>query len=209
MNYYASIIFIFFIISCQSSSKKRSSSQPVNSETRSNLKERTLKTKSLTFTAYKTTNKIGVPGTFKEIHTTNDIHKVSASPSEALNGIEFEIPISSLSTNNPIRDSTILASFFKNIQNSKISGSFKGFKGETGTGIIMLNFNGLIQELPVQFSSEQKAVRFSSILNLGNWNALNALASINKSCFDLHKGPDRVSKTWKEIKIDGQVAFKE
>ena len=126
-SYYFPIIFLLFLLSCQPSSKKNSPIWPVNTKRNSNLKERNLVSKSLTFTAYKTTAKIGVPGTFKEIHTQGDIHKVSATTPEALNGIGFEIPISSLSTNNPARDSTIAASFFKDIQNSEISGKFKGF----------------------------------------------------------------------------------
>ena len=207
MKYYTLIVLLLLGVSCHDYPKKESPIQPVKQQARSVLKERSLVSKSLTFTAYKTTKKIGVSGSFKEIITKNDVHKVSGTLPEALNKIEFEIPISSLSTNNPIRDSTVLVSFFKKIQNSKISGSFKGFQGKMGIAMVMLNFNGITQQLPVEFTSDQKTVRFNGLLDLSKWGALSALESINNSCFDLHKGPDGISKTWQEIKIEGQVSF--
>ena len=65
----------------------------------------------------------------------------------------------------------------------------------------------MTKDFPVEFSSDKKAVHFSGMLNLNEWNALKALASINKACFNLHKGLDGVSKTWREIKIEGKVVF--
>jgi hypothetical protein len=35
-------------------------------------------------------------------------------------------------------------------------------------------------------------------MNLENWDALAAVASINKACEALHTGKDGISKTWSE-----------
>ena len=39
-------------------------------------------------------------------------------------------------------------------------------------------------------------------MQLKDWNALGALESLNKVCFDLHKGADGVSKTWEDVAIE-------
>ena len=52
---------------------------------------------SVTWTAYKTTDKVGVGGEFT---TINFEEKTGSSPQEALNNLSFSIPISSLFTND-------------------------------------------------------------------------------------------------------------
>ena len=46
---------------------------------------------------------------------------------------------------------------------------------------------------------------FSGVMNLENWDALNAVASINKACEALHTGKDGVSKTWSEVAVHADV----
>ena len=64
------------------------------------------------FTAYKTTDKVPVGGTFKEIELT---YTAGETPIETLDGLEFSIPISSLFTNDPTntRDPKIIEFFFE------------------------------------------------------------------------------------------------
>ena len=35
-----------------------------------------------------------------------------------------------------------------------------------------------------------------------DFNGSKAMESLNKVCFDLHKGPDGISKTWSEVEIN-------
>ena len=42
-------------------------------------------------------------------------------------------------------------------------------------------------------------------MDLENWNALDAVASINKACEILHTGKDGVSKTWSEVAVKAEV----
>jgi len=45
-------------------------------------------------------------------------------------------------------------------------------------------------------------------MNLENWNALDAVSSINKACEALHTGADGVSKTWSEVAVQANVLLK-
>ncbi len=64
----------------------------------------------MSWTAYKTTEKIGVGGSFTEI-TLNDT-KTGTSPEAILEGATFSIPVSSLFTDNDDRDSKLKEFFF-------------------------------------------------------------------------------------------------
>jgi hypothetical protein len=44
-------------------------------------------------------------------------------------------------------------------------------------------------------------------MNVNDWNASAALASLNKVCLDLHRGADGVSKTWSEVTLDITSTF--
>jgi hypothetical protein len=46
---------------------------------------------------------------------------------------------------------------------------------------------------------------FKGIMNLENWDALNAVESINKACEVLHTGKDGVSMTWSEVAVHADV----
>src|SRR6056297_4252523 len=76
------------------------------------------------FTAYKTTDKVPVGGTFQEIELT---YTAGETPMETLNGLEFTIPVSSLFTNDPtkVRDPKIIEFFFEKMaETQSITGTF-------------------------------------------------------------------------------------
>jgi hypothetical protein len=52
-----------------------------------------------------------------------------------------------------------------------------------------------------------KKFTVEGVINLEDFGAQAAVESINKACFDLHKGADGVSKTWSEVAISGAVLF--
>ena len=61
----------------------------------------------INWTAYKTTAKVPVNGQFKEITIENA--KKDTTALGALNGLKFKIPVSSLITNDTIRDKKLIA----------------------------------------------------------------------------------------------------
>lgn len=155
---------------------------------------------SVTWTAYKTTEKTGVGGEFT---TINFEEQSGASPKEAMNNLSFSIPISSLFTNDATntRDAKIKTSFFGAMLDTDL---IKGkINYENDVVVAALTMNGITHNLPMDIIiTDERRVTLTGTMNLADWNALDALASLNKVCFDLHKGPDGVSKTWEDVAIE-------
>lgn len=155
---------------------------------------------SVKWTAYKTTEKKPVGGVFKILRFEN---KQGSTPQDALNNLSFSIPISSLFTNDETntRDAKIKTSFFDAMLNTEfIKGTIKFIDNSYVASITM---NGVTNNLPLTVSiTNERRVSMTGTMNLKDWNALEALESLNKVCFDLHKGPDGVSKTWEDVAIE-------
>lgn len=159
----------------------------------------------VSFKAYKTTEKLPVGGQFTTINITNS--NAGDSALEALNGTEFSIPVSSLFTNDPtgIRDPKILEFFFGAMKNTTlISGVFKVSDGDKCAIDVTLNGETATIPLEHQMNGNQR-ITFNGVMDLENWNALDAVASINKACEALHTGADGVSKTWSEVAVQAEV----
>ncbi|WP_366184272.1 hypothetical protein [Flavobacterium ovatum] len=161
----------------------------------------------VSFTAYKTTDKAAVGGVFKEITLTNTNPGKTAL--EALNGTKFSISVSSLFTNDATgtRDPKILKFFFGVMSNTElISGEFK-VSPENSCSIDVI-LNGKTANIPLKHSvNSDTSFSFDGVMNLENWDALAAVASINKACEALHTGKDGVSKTWSEVAVHADVLF--
>lgn len=162
---------------------------------------------SVKWTAYKTTEKLPVGGEFKILKFEN---KTGATPEEALNNLSFSIPVSSVFTNDGTntRDGKIKASFFGAMLDTEfLKGTIKYNNGAYSAAITM---NGVTNDLPLEVKiTEERRVVMTGVMNLKDWNALEALESLNKVCFDLHKGADGVSKTWEDVAIEVQTFLRE
>ena len=156
------------------------------------------------WTAYKTTDKIAVKGKFNTINITNS--KKATTVEEALNGILFSIPVGSIFSNDAIRDSKLKQFFFDVMKNTEfISGTFE--INDTGS-FANITMNGISKTIPINLKIDGQTATFNNTLKLNNWELNDALTSLNKACFDLHKGPDGVSKTWDEVEIEGLIYLK-
>lgn len=155
---------------------------------------------SVKWTAYKTTEKKPVGGVFKILKFEN---KEGATPQEALNNLSFSIPVSSLFSNDATntRDAKIITSFFGTMLDTEI---LKGtISVNNNVYVVSLTMNGVTHDLPLEVEiTEERRVSMTGTMNLKDWNALGALETLNKACFDLHKGPDGVSKTWEDVAIE-------
>lgn len=162
---------------------------------------------SVKWTAYKTTDKVGVNGEFTTVKFDN---KSGATPEEALNNLSFSIPVSSLFTNDATntRDAKIKNSFFGSmIDTDLISGTLKY---KDSKYVASLTMNGVTHDLPLEVGIEdERRVTLKGTMDLNNWNAIEALNALNKVCFDLHKGADGVSKTWEDVAIQIETYLRE
>jgi len=192
---YSSIVLISLMtIACKKNEQKETSKFSIEP-----------KTITVHWTGYKTTDKVAVKGQFKEIEIATI--KESETAFDALNGAVFTIPISSLFTDEPERDSKLKTLFFGVMDNTiSLTGTLN--LEENGTGNIDLLMNGVNNKIPITYIVSGQLVELEGLLNLDDWNGQDALASINEACFDLHKGPDGISKTWNEVAIASSIYLK-
>jgi len=152
------------------------------------------------WTAYKTTEKVPVGGKFKLLKFDN---KAGSTPEETLNNLSFSIPVSSVFTNDPsnTRDAKIINFFFGAMLETEIlTGKIKYVNNAYVASITM---NGETNDLPLDVTiTDERRIKLTGTMNLKDWKALDALASLNKVCYDLHKGADGVSKTWEDVAIE-------
>ncbi len=198
---FASVCLLIAIgISCKEAKKEEKKVEiKVSSPTYSLV----IDSSKVSFTAYKTTDKLPVGGTFTEINISENTD--GATPLEALNGTKFSIPVSSLFTNDGTgtRDPKIKEFFFGVMKNTElISGAFKSTNNTTSVDVTL---NGETQNIPLKYTITGDNITFEGVMQLENWNALDAIASLNKVCEALHAGKDGVSKTWSEVAIKAEV----
>ena len=155
------------------------------------------------WTAYKTTDKVGVNGKFIQLELKNT--QSGETPETVLEGASFSIPVSSIFTDNPDRDGKIKQFFFSVLRNTEMIGGTFNFRD--GKCFMTLTLNDVTKQLEVAHTFSNKKFTVNHTLNLEDFGALGAVESINKACYDLHKGPDGVSKTWSEVAISGSVLF--
>lgn len=198
-----SVAIIALSYSCKENKKEKIEDEvTTSSEMFSLVKDST----KVSFTAYKTTEKKPVGGIFKDI--TFKKSNSGATPLAAINGTEFSIPVSSLFTNDATgtRDPKIIEFFFGVMKNTElISGIFKVDNDKCSLDITL---NGETANIPLNTEmTSENHYTFTGVMDLKNWNASDAVASINKACELLHTGPDGISKTWDEVAIKGEVLF--
>ncbi len=163
---------------------------------------------SLNWTAYKTTEKKGVNGEFGKINVENT--SLAESPEGAIDDVSFSVPVSSLFTNDAIRDNKLINLFFGVMDNTEfIKGTFHALEGdaESGKGVMDLTMNGKTCDLPYDYTIARDSMFISTTMNIMEWNGKEAMDSLNAACYDLHKGADGVSKTWTEVDIKASVAI--
>jgi polyisoprenoid-binding protein YceI len=155
------------------------------------------------WTAFKTTDKVAVGGSFTQIEL-KDV-KTGNSPEEVLEGVAFSIPVSSLFTDNADRDSKLKTIFFGTLKNTELLAGVLNFRD--GKCMMSLSMNDVTKQVPLEYTFENNLFSMKTTLNLNDFGGSTALAAINKACYDLHKGPDGVSKTWETVDIMGEVLF--
>jgi polyisoprenoid-binding protein YceI len=154
---------------------------------------------TINWTAYKTTAKVPVKGQFSKVTIENA--KKDTTVLGALNGLKFQIPISSLITKDTIRDAKLKKYFFGSMKNpSTITGTIHINKENGST--VDISLNGITKELPIAYIVTDNKVTIVGNMELDNWQAKAALEALNVVCKDLHSGADGISKTWSDVKIE-------
>lgn len=161
------------------------------------------KTITVNWIGYKTTDKIPVPGVFEKINILKT-GEIDTSAVGILDGTQFELPVSSLFSKDSIRDSKLKNLFFGVMDaTNSLTGTLH--LRNHGKGSIDLKMNGVLHEVPINYVVSEQLVELDGTINLEEFNIAKALASLNEACFELHKGPDGVSKTWSDVAISAAI----
>ncbi len=158
---------------------------------------------NMRWTAFKFTERAGVKGTFNNIQSKETVEGQGLS--DALKGLEFDIPVSSINSQNEDRDNKLMNFFFGVMTNTQsITGTFGEFKGDDNGGNcnVIINMNGQSKSVNFEYIVEDHALGLNTMIDMNNWEGEFALQSINKKCEDLHKGADGKSIIWPEVKIE-------
>ncbi len=189
-------IVTLFLVSC---AKEKKSEETVKSEKSYSVDK---ESSTVQWTAYKTTDKVPVKGTFTEINITAS--NEGNSSSQALKGLAFEIPVSSIFTKDTIRDHKLNKFFFAIMDNTL---SLKGVFSveDENKGNLALTMNGMTEDLPFTYEMSKDTIMIDTKMDLNVWGAQSAVESLHQACLALHTGPDGVSKTWDEVNISAKI----
>lgn len=186
------------LVSCKSEAKKESKEQVATTFAVKYAQN------DIKFTAYKTTDKVPVGGEFSKIEIVSG--GTGNTVKEAINNAEFSIPISSLLTKNESRDYKIKTFFFGVMDKTELL-SGKLTISDDSNGVAAIKMNGETQNVPFTYTIVDKTFNMQATIDVNQWNASAALASLNKVCEDLHKGADGVSVTWSEVALNITSTF--
>ena len=149
------------------------------------------------WTAYKTTEKKGVPGTFNEIEVTSESGN---DPKKVVESISFCMNTASVETQNEARNGKVAKHFFETINTETIDGSIKSLN-EDGKATIEVTMNGVSVDVEGDYTLENNVFSFETSIDVSAWNALAGIEALNEVCSELHTGEDGVSKLWSEVKL--------
>lgn len=151
------------------------------------------------WTAYKTTAKVPVSGSFNEVEVS-DIGKTD-DPIKLLESIKFSMSTASVETNDESRNKKIATFFFDEMnETAQIMGRVKSLN-EDGSAVIEVSMNGVTTDVKGEYTLNEGKFDFNATIDIANWDALKALQSLSEACREKHTGDDGVLKTWQEVAI--------
>jgi polyisoprenoid-binding protein YceI len=160
------------------------------------------------WTAFKTTDKVAVGGQFDQVNVVAG--EKSTKITEVLETIKFNIPTASTNTANEDRDAKIIKSFFEAMDaTDMILGQIKSAEGDnkSGTCTVYLTLNNVEKEVILNYTVEDATVKLTGEIDLINFGAEGAIASLNKICSVLHTGADGVTKTWSTVELSIEASL--
>jgi len=157
---------------------------------------------------YKTNDKIKVVGYFNEFSCDRENQEFS-SIEELVNGLQFSIKSSSSVSGDPMRDKNLQDHFFKYLTKDFV---INGTLNSPINDSIDVTFDvfGKTKQIRLAFLYHiipgcpyfDHIVEIKGSINLeSQFDALKAYNAISNKCYDLHKGADGISKTWKQVDV--------
>ena len=199
------LIFTLFI-SCGRNNNKEVQQEKIKTEVDSYQFD--IENTKVIWNGYKTNDKVKVVGYFDEFSCDREDQEFS-SIEELVNGLQFSIKSSSSVSGDGIRDQNLQDHFFKYLTDGfVINGTLIQVFGDS----IDVSFDvfGQTKQIRLAFLDNiipgcpyfDHMVEIKGSINLeSQFDALKAYNAISKKCYDLHKGGDGISKTWKQVDV--------
>ncbi len=157
----------------------------------------------VSWTGYKTNEKIGVGGVFDSVAYT-PVAKSGENFRSILVGSSVVIDTTTVNSKDKGRDEKLAKFFFGMMSDKNINAKIvdiqadKKVKDAPRTGVVSVEveMNGVKKVVPMKYSFSNDVFEAKGSIDVLDFSASKALSSINQSCFDLHKG-----KTWSEAGI--------
>ena len=153
--------------------------------------------------AYKTPEKVGVKGKLTAVEYIPH-KKEGKNFRELFVGSKVIIDTTRIDSGNSIRDEKLVKYFFSQMSEPRITGEILSMKADphtkgkprTGKMEVAFTMNGKRVKTQLDYHYEKESFKAQGNIDLLDFAAGSALASINKACYDLHKG-----KTWSDVSI--------
>jgi len=199
-----SISFLLFIFSCTTSTNNEESGSDTatDSVAAASIYEYQRAFTQLKWTAYKTSAKLPVGGSFSSFEVATG--SPQGSVADLLTGLTFRIDVSSSNSGEEERDGKIAQHFYaKMLNTSKIIGEITTVEGDANAGKanITIELNEVSHEVEGTYTIDNKTLTLETTLDLNNWKAEEAIANLNSVCNDLHTGEDGISKLWPDVQV--------
>ena len=155
---------------------------------------------SVTWTAYKYTNKVGVSGDFDQfnITTTNtECHNIE----DVLQHAKIELTADALLGDQSKKASNLSTMFFGKLRSKKVSGEVLSVDAKNQLAEIELTFNKVTRKLNCRYDADQYQIELMTTINLQDFQAESCIDSLNTVCGELHKGADGIMMTWLDVDV--------
>lgn len=189
----AALVLGMTLTSCKNDKKTQKEELYPETETVANVGYK----HKLTWTAFKTPDKIGVEGTFDKIELTGT--KDSGDILKDIEGATFNITTSSVNSADPLRDGKLKDGFF-GVLNGDINGTFVSFAD--GKARVEITMNGVNATKDFDYTSDEYSLKINGTIDIINdFKGETAFNSIHELCKDLHLG-----KTWTDVDIAVEIS---
>jgi hypothetical protein len=199
------------LISCkeEKTRNKSGSNPPTEKTVKKQSKTFVIDSLEIRWTAYKTTKKIPVNGTFKNTEWKNIL--TAGSPEKCLEKLYFKTVTPSVFTANPERDRTIYEYLFgKMLEGNVIEGRMKKIIPGRNYMQIFIRMNGIEKQIDFHYRKTGHTLTAEAVIDLTkDFQAGEALYFLHTACEDKHTGPDGISKTWPDVKLEAIIKFHE
>jgi len=152
----------------------------------------------LTWTAFKLTEKAAVNGSFDEINViAND---GESDMFAVLTGATFDIPVSTLNSQDDVRDPKIKKSFFGVMnETASITGTVNSIDANGASVDILMN--GMTKSYEGEVTVEGEDVTFVTTIDILDFDGQASIDSLGVVCEAKHTGDDGVNKLWSDVDI--------